>query len=140
MMSDRTIRRVDVHTPPFRAVVIVDDRAGVDPIWAQAKAEAELMQQIQAQINLTLGNLAMLKKMGVYTVDYHLKTGRYVHTVDAPDGITFVGVEEVPRWWEAEDTFPIQRVPNGNGLTIALLPTVTMEEWRNSNWRDRPHP
>lgn len=46
----------------------------------------------------------------------------------------------VKPWWEAVDDFPIARVPNGNGLTIALLPTVSRDRWRRSGWPDRPHP
>lgn len=139
MMSDRKIRMVETQTPPFTAVVIVKSH-DIDATWALAKAEAMLMEQIRAQVGLAVGNLEILKKLGVYTVDHEASTGRYIHTVDAPDGITFQAVEEVPNWWEAEDTFPIYRVPEGNGLTIALLPTVTRDAWRKSAWPDRPHP
>lgn len=138
MMSNRSVRIVDAQTPPFRAVVVVKAE-GIDQEWARVKAEAMLHEQIQAQIGLIVG-MHILKKAGVYTVKYSSKTGHYVHEVDAPDGVTFQSVEEVPHWWEAEDTFPIERVPNGNGLTIALLPTVTRDAWRKSAWPDRPHP
>ena len=139
MMSDRKIRMVEAQTPPFHAVVIVMAEQANEP-WAQAKAEAMLTEQINAQIGRHSFNLAYLRKLGVYTVDYRSATRHYVHTIEAPDGITFQAVEEVPRWWEAEDTFPIYRVPEGNGLTIALLPTVTRDAWRKSAWPDRPHP
>lgn len=139
MMSNRKLRFVEAQTPPFSAVAIVKAH-DIDQVWAQARAEAMLMEQIRAQVGLSVGNLAILKKMGVYTVRYNQDTHHYIHEVEAPDGITFQSVEEVPRWWEAADTFPMDRVPNGYGLTIALLPSVTMESWRQSSWPDRPHP
>lgn len=139
MMSDRKIRMVDAQTPPFSAVVIVKSN-GIDAIWAQARAEALLMEQIQAQIGPCSIGMAYLRKLGVYTVDYNPKTLHYIHQIDAPDGIVFTAVEEVPRWWEAVDDLPIHRVPNGHALTISLLPTITMDAWRKSGWPDRPHP
>jgi hypothetical protein len=47
---------------------------------------------------------------------------------------------EPNRWWEAEDTIPMDRVPNGQALMIALLPTLSLDQWRSNAWPDRPHP
>ena len=139
MMSNRTWRQVEVQTPPFSAIAIV--KAGeMDQIWATAKAEAMLIEQIQVQVGLKIANMALLRKLGVYTVEHKVETGHFVHRVDAPDGITFHGVEEVPRWWEAEDTIPMDKVPNGQALMIALLPTLSVDAWRRNAWPDRPHP
>lgn len=139
MRSKRKLRFVTAVTPPIDACVIVKaDLNGTQ--WAQAKAEAMLQEQIKAQTTADIGNLAILRKMGVYTVEYNEKTGHYVHRVFAPDGVEFRSVETVPRWWEAADTLKLDRIPNGNRLTIAMLPAISMTEWRRSSWPDRPHP
>jgi hypothetical protein len=139
MRSDREVRMVEAQTPPFKAVAIVKAQ-DLDAVWAQARAEAMLLEQIGVQIGGHIASLEMLKKMGVYTVDYSSKTQHYIHCVEAPDGITFTAVEEVPRWWEAADTIPMDRIPNGHALTISLLPTLSMDQWRQNAWPDRPHP
>jgi len=139
-MSDRKLRFVNAQTPAFQAKVVVTAAANQDAVWAQARAEALLMEQIRDQVGLAVGNLGILKKMGVYTVRYDKDQRWYIHDVDAPNGIRYRAVEEVPRWWEAVDDLPIHRVPNGNALTISLLPTITMDAWRKSAWPDRPHP
>jgi hypothetical protein len=130
---------VEAQTPPFSAVAIVKAH-GIDQVWAQARAESMLLEQISAQIGGHIASVEMLKKHGVYTVNYNPKTRHYVHRVEAPDGITFTAVEEVPRWWEAADTIPMDKVPNGHALTISLLPTLSMDAWRRNAWPDRPHP
>lgn len=134
------LRFVEALTPPFKARVVIPADTIADPIWAQAHAESLLVEQIRGQVGDRVGNLAMLKKMGVYTVRYDKEQRWYVHDVDAPNGVKFMSVEEVPRWWEALDTTPMDRVPNGQALMIALLPTVSLEDWRKSSWPDRPHP
>lgn len=134
------VRFVEALTPPFQARVIITAQANTDPIWAQARAEAMLMEQIRAQVGGRVGNLAILRKMGVYTVRYDSDQRWYIHDVDAPNGIKYMAVEEVPRWWEAEDTIPMDRVPNGPALMIALLPTLSLDAWRKNSWPDRPHP
>lgn len=137
--SKARLRIVEARTPPFRALVKI--RADLqDNLWAQAKAESILMEQIKEQLDGGYVGLPILKKAGVYTVRYDEELKIYVHEVDAPDGITFQAVEEMPLWWEAKDTVPMDRIPNGTALTIALLPTLSLDAWRKNSWPDRPHP
>lgn len=139
MISNRSIRFVQAQTPPFSAWVVVKSHE-VDQVWAQAKAEALLMEQIRDQIDGSINDLSYLKKLGVYTVRYDSEQGYYVHEIMAPDGVPFMAIEEVKHWWEAEDTIPMDRVPNGPSLMIALLPTLSLDTWRRNAWPDRPHP
>lgn len=139
MRSNRKVRFVKAQTPPFQAKVTV--RADLaDQIWAQARAEALLMEQIRSQVGGRVGNLAILKKAGVYTVRHDADYGLQVHEIDAPNGVRFLSVEEVPRWWEAVDTLEMRSVPTGNGLVMSLVPTVPLDVWRSASWPDRPHP
>jgi hypothetical protein len=48
--------------------------------------------------------------------------------------------DEPKPWWEAVDDIDMGHLPKGNAMTIALLPFLSLDRWRKSQWPDRPHP